>query len=277
METVRFAPSPTGWLHLGHAYAAWVAQSSAQGGQVLLRIEDIEADRVRPEYEAAIFEDLAWLGFAWDEPMVRQSERLPLYDAALSRLVDEDSVYRCFCSRRQIAAEVEAAGGAPHGLPPVYPGTCRGFSATESERRAEGGEPFAWRLDLGSALRRLGPLQWLDRTRGPQEVNAGVGDPVVARKDISASYHLSCTLDDAAMGITLVTRGEDLFASTAIHRVLQGLLALPAVEYDHHPLVGDGHGKALSKRDQSIALRSLRAEGLSPAQLLDQARAQLLR
>ena len=276
VETVRFAPSPSGWLHLGHAYAAAFARDAADGGPVLLRIEDIDSDRVRPEYVDGIFEDLLWLRIAWRKPAVYQTERLGLYQRALARLVDAGAVYRCFCSRRQIAAEVAAADGAPHGLPPLYPGTCRTLPARESAERAQTGEPFAWRLDMAHACSALGALTWVDRTKGVQHVSAEVGDPVIARKDLCASYHLSATVDDAEMGITLVTRGEDLFAATGIHRVLQALLDLPVPEYDHHPLVGDNDGHALAKRDHSVALRSLRASGLSGEDALAMATGRLL-
>lgn len=276
METVRFAPSPTGWLHLGHAYAAWFAQRGAGGGPVLLRIEDIDTQRVRPEYVDGIFEDLLWLGIAWHGPATYQTERLALYEVALARLVDAGAVYRCFCSRKQIAAEVAAADGAPHGLPPLYPGTCRTLTARESAERAQTGEPFAWRLDMARACSAMGALTWVDRTKGVQHVSAEVGDPVIARKDLCASYHLSATVDDAEQGITLVTRGEDLFPATGVHRVLQALLGLPVPEYDHHPLVGDIEGHALSKRDHSVTLRSLRASGMSGEGVLAMARGRLL-
>lgn len=276
VDTVRFAPSPTGWLHLGHAYAAGFARDAARDGPVLLRIEDIDADRVRSEYVDGILEDLAWLGIVWRRPAVFQTQRLPLYERALARLVDAGDVYRCFCSRKQIAAEVAAAGGAPHGLPPAYPGTCRALSALESAERAESGEPFAWRLDLRRSCDERGPLTWVDRTKGTQHASPDVGDPVIARKDLCASYHLSATVDDAEQGVTLVTRGEDLFPATGVHRVLQALLDLPVPEYDHHPLVGDAEGQALSKRDHSITLRSLRASGLSGEDVLALAKGRLL-
>ena len=276
VDTVRFAPSPTGWLHLGHAYAAWFAQSCAKGGRFLLRIEDIDAERVRPEYVDGIFEDLAWLGIVWEEPVVRQSGRFSLYEGALAHLVKGGAVYRCFCSRKQIAGEVEAAGAAPHGLPPIYPGTCRALASAEVAARLDRGERFAWRLDMLRACSTLPPMTWTDRTKGAQHVTADGGDPVIARKDLCASYHLSSTVDDAEQGVTLVTRGEDLFVATHVHRVLQGLLGLAVPEYDHHALVGDGQGHALSKRDHSVTLRSLRASGLSRNTVLDLARGRLL-
>jgi glutamyl-Q tRNA(Asp) synthetase len=271
MKVVRFAPSPTGWLHLGHAYAANYAQRAADGGAFLLRMEDIETDRVRQEYVAAIFEDLEWLGLKWEQPVLYQSDRQPAYAAALQSLIDEEAVYRCFCSRKEVAASVSA----PHGNAPVYNGRCRGLSPDEVSERVAQRRPFSWRLDGRKALGHLGDLNWWDRRRGIQRVG-GLGDPVIARKDIPSSYHLSCVVDDAHQGVNLVTRGDDLFESTHVHRVLQELLRLPTPEYDHHPLVGDESAQRLSKRDASIAIRAYREDGLDPSQVLELAASRLI-
>ncbi|MBS1709023.1 MAG: tRNA glutamyl-Q(34) synthetase GluQRS [Armatimonadetes bacterium] len=267
METVRFAPSPTGLLHLGHAFSAVFADQAREGGRFLLRIEDIERDRVRAEYVDAIFEDLTWLGLRWEEPVAFQSSRLDTYEAALKILIDEGHVYRCFCSRKQIAEHNQSIASAPHGPIPHYPGTCRELDPEQAAKRAALGEEFAWRLDIKRSLDLLGSVTWHDRRRGVQQV-VRVSDPILARRDIGTSYHLSSVVDDADQGVTLVTRGSDLFESTHVHRLIQGLLGLPNPEYYHHPLVGDTSGQRLSKRDKSISLRSLRASGMSPAAVL---------
>lgn len=267
METVRFAPSPTGLLHLGHAFSAVFADQVREGGRFLLRIEDIERDRVRAEYVDAIFEDLTWLGLRWEEPVAFQSSRLDTYEAALKILIDEGHVYRCFCSRKQIAEHNQSIASAPHGPIPHYPGTCRELDPEQAAKRAALGEEFAWRLDIKRSLDLLGSVTWHDRRRGVQQV-VRVSDPILARRDIGTSYHLSSVVDDADQGVTLVTRGSDLFESTHVHRLIQGLLGLPNPEYYHHPLVGDTSGQRLSKRDKSISLRSLRASGMSPAAVL---------
>jgi len=275
METVRFAPSPTGLLHLGHAYSAVFANQAREGGRLLLRIEDIERDRVRDEYVDAIFVDLTWIGLQWEKPVVYQSTRLDLYDAALQTLIHGGHVYRCFCSRKQIAEQTQSIASAPHGPIPHYPGTCRGLDPRQAAYKAAQGEEFAWRLDISRALKNLGPVTWHDRRRGVQQVEP-VSDPILARRDIGTSYHLSSVVDDADQGVTLVTRGSDLFESTHVHRIIQGLLGLPTPDYHHHPLVGDAEGHRLSKRDKSISLRSLRESGATPAEVLDQARRQLI-
>lgn len=275
VETVRFAPSPTGRLHLGHAYAAAYADEARQSGRYLLRIEDIERDRVRKAYVEGILADLDWLGLQWEEPVLFQSARSGRYDQALRRLALDHHVYPCFCSRRQVAEETERVGAAPHGPLPFYPGTCRGLPQEEVERRAAAGEEFAYRLDVGKALDRLGPVTWHDRRRGVQSVPR-VCDPIIARRDIGTSYHLSSVVDDADQGVTLVTRGSDLFESTHVHRLVQGLLGLPVPEYDHHPLVGDESGERLSKRDGSITLEDMRGRGLTPTDVLELGRARLI-
>ena len=263
----RFAPSPTGLLHLGHALAAQVAWESAQaaGGTFLVRIEDIDLTRCRPAFEEAIFEDLAWLGFSWPGPVWRQSARLPIYAAALHQLEQRGVLYPCFCTRQEIAAAVTAPQGE---AAPVYPGTCRHRSREERTRRMEEGQPWAWRLDATLAMAITGPLSWQDALAGSQQADLSVlGDVVLARKDVATSYHLSVTVDDAAQGVTLVTRGEDLFDSTHVHRVLQALLGLPVPQWHHHRLICDESGKRLAKRDAARSLASLRASGLNPAEV----------
>jgi len=260
----RFAPSPTGLLHLGHAYAAWRAWEEAQagGGRMLLRLEDIDGTRCRAHWEAGIFEDLRWLGLSWPEPVWRQSERMPFYKEALERLERLGVVYACFCTRRELSG-IEAPQG-PDG--PLYPGTCRGLSAQEQADRMGAGDPYSLRLNAAKAARLTGPLRWTDLDRGVQGCEAAaLGDVVLARKDIATSYHLAVTVDDAAQQITVVTRGEDLFASTHVHRLLQALLDLPVPVWRHHRLVCDEQGKRLAKRDDARSLQSYREAGLTPA------------
>ncbi len=265
----RFAPSPTGRLHLGHAYSALLAHRFAReaGGRFLLRVEDIDPGRTREAFVAGIEEDLAWLGLDWDGPVVRQSERLHLYAEALARLQALGLVYPCFCTRAEIAAEIAASGAAPHGPDgPVYPGTCR-----SGGRSADGS--CAWRLDMRRALERVGELRWTDTGAG--EVTARperFGDVVLARKDAPTSYHLAVTVDDAAQGITDVIRGRDLFEATDVHRLLQALLGLPTPHYHHHALLAGPDGKRLAKRHGALSLADLRAAGTDPVKL----RAELL-
>lgn len=265
----RFAPSPTGWLHLGHAYAALFAHDQARGcgGRFLVRLEDIDTARARPEYEAALFEDLAWLGLVWEQPVRRQSEHFADYRTALAQLEARGLLYPCFCTRKEIQDEIARAGQAPHGPDgALYPGTCRSRSAAERAERLAAGQPYALRLDVAEALRQTGrELFWLDRGRGRQQAAPQVfGDVVLARKDTPASYHLSVVVDDAHQGVTLVTRGEDLFEASHLHRLLQELLHLPVPEWHHHRLITDAEGRRLAKRDQARALRTLRAEGWTP-------------
>jgi glutamyl-Q tRNA(Asp) synthetase len=271
-ETVtRFAPSPTGHLHLGHAHAALFAARAARqaGGRFLLRIEDIDAPRCRPEFEEAITEDLAWLGLAWDGPAMRQSDRGEAYGAALARLEAQGLLYPCFCTRREIAAEIAAAGAAPQGPDgPLYPGTCRHLSIPERAARLAAGEVGALRLDWARAAEAAGPLSFTDRARGEIAVAPGLfGDAVIARKDIGTGYHLAVVVDDATQGVTLVTRGEDLFPATHLQRLLQALLGLPEPRYHHHGLVADETGRRLAKRDDARAIRALRAAGATPAEV----------
>jgi glutamyl-Q tRNA(Asp) synthetase len=266
VTVTRFAPSPTGWLHLGHAHSALFAWSEAkrQAGRFLLRIEDIDRARSRPEFEAAIFDDLAWLGLGWERPVRRQSEHFADYAAALARLEGGGLLYPCFCTR----AEIAAAGQAPHGLEHgAYPGTCRPLTAQDRRERIADGRAYALRLDAGEAARRTGPLSFTDRAHGRIAVDPSLlGDVVLARKDTPASYHLAVTLDDALQGVTLVTRGEDLLPATHVHRLLQALLDLPEPAYHHHPLLIDETGKRLSKRHGALAIRALREAGLTPAE-----------
>ncbi|WP_420403996.1 tRNA glutamyl-Q(34) synthetase GluQRS [Nisaea sp.] len=263
----RFAPSPTGDLHLGHAYSALFAAEAAQrgGGIFLLRIEDIDLTRCKPEYERRNIEDLRWLGLSWPEPVRRQSEHFADYQAALDRLEEMDLLYRCFLSRR----ELSEALSAPHGTPESAPtDTDKLLSADERARRAKDGTPYALRLRMARALERTGPLSWYDRNKGLQQARPELfGDVVLARREIPTSYHLSVTVDDALQGVTLVTRGEDLFQSTHIHRLLQALLGLPTPDYDHHGLLLDEEGKRLSKRALSTSIHDLRAEGLRPEEV----------
>jgi glutamyl-Q tRNA(Asp) synthetase len=267
----RFAPSPTGLIHLGHAYSVLFAQRAARegNGRFLLRIEDIDVTRCRPEFEAGILGDLAWLGLDWERPVRRQSQHIDEYGAALARLEAAGLVYPCFCTRTEIEAEVARAGAAPHGEEgPPYPGTCRHLAAAARETRIASGRPFALRLDLAKALARTGPLVWRDRARGAQAAAPErFGDVVLARKEMRTSYHLAVTLDDHVQGITLVTRGDDLFAATHIHRLLQALLGLDTPAYHHHPMLTDRSGRRLAKRDRAATLASLREAGKTPAEV----------
>lgn len=252
MIRTRFAPSPNGALHVGHAYAAVVAHDLARelGGRFMLRIEDIDGARSRPELAAQFRADLLWLGLAWDEEVV-QSTRLERYAAAGKRLKAMGLLYPCRCTRAEIAAAARATG--PDG--PLYPGTCRGKAITVAEG-------VSWRLDMAAALARTGPLQWEDRIAGPQAARPELfGDVVLLRKDAPASYHLAATLDDAEDGIGIVTRGMDLFAATHVHRLLQALLGLPVPQWRHHPLLLDAQGRKLAKRRNSPSLADRRAAG----------------
>ena len=278
-ETVisRFAPSPTGRLHLGHAFSALLAHDFARerGGRFLLRIEDIDPTRCRPEHVEGIFEDLRWLGIDWDEEVVFQSERLPLYADALDWLRVRGLSYPCFCTRAQIAAEIAASAAAPHGPDgPLYPGTCRDLSEDERITRIAAGEPHAWRLDVAKAAAQTGPLAWHDAAAGEIAATPAIhGDVVLARKDAPTSYHLAVTLDDAAQGVTDVVRGQDLFAATHVHRLLQALLGLATPRYHHHRLLVDANGERLAKRAGSPTLASMRTEGVDAAELVEKLRA----
>lgn len=271
MIVTRFAPSPTGLLHLGHAFSAFTAYQAAReaGGRFLLRIEDIDPGRCKPQYAQALMEDLRWLGLTWEEPVRFQSEHGADYAAALERLRDMGLLYPCFCTRREIGELAAPQENDDAG--PVYPGTCRGLS--EGERAALAAtRPCVWRLDMAGAIAMTGGLSWHDETRGEIAADPGrFGDVVLARKDVPTSYHLSVTVDDALQGVTLVTRGEDLFAATDVHRLLQALLGLPTPLYRHHGLLRDATGRRFAKRDKSLTLRALRQAGKTPRDVREMA------
>jgi len=265
--TTRFAPSPNGYLHLGHAFSALTAFDAARavGGRFLLRIEDIDTGRSRRELEDAIYEDLAWLGIAWETPVRRQSEHFDEYAAALARLEARGLLYPCFCTRR----EIESALTAPHGPEgAIYPGTCRARSTAEREDLVASGRPFARRLDLGAALAAAGPLAFVEADAvvpvDGAALTADIGDVVLARKDVPASYHLAVVHDDALQAVTVVIRGVDLAFATPLHRLLQALLDLPTPAYRHHRLITDAAGRRFAKRDAAVTLRSLRTRGMTP-------------
>ena len=273
----RFAPSPTGYLHLGHVRSALQGWRAARqvGGRFLLRIEDIDPTRCRPEYRAAIGEDLRALGLDWNGPVRVQSEHLPEYRLVLNSLARRGLLYPCFCTRAEIAREIAHSGAAPHPGEagpegPAYPGTCRRLDPAERARRLSAGEPHALRLDMPAALATLdGPLSYAEQGHGRVRCDpARFGDAVLARKDAPASYHLCVTHDDALQGVTLVTRGEDLRAATDIHRLLQALMGWPEPRYAHHPLLLGPDGKRLAKRDGAKPVRQLLREGLSPREIL---------
>lgn len=273
----RFAPSPTGLLHVGHAWSALMAMDAARasGGAFRLRIEDIDGARSREEHVEGIVRDLRWLGVEWDGPVVRQSERLAHYATALERLKAMGLAYPCFCTRADIAAEIAASASAPHGADgPLYPGTCRRLGEAERAGRMEA-EAHAWRIDMARAVDLAGDgLAWLDLDAGIVEARPrAAGDVVLARKDAPTSYHLAATVDDAAMGISLVLRGADLGGATHIHRLLQHLLKLTTPLYRHHPLLIGPDGKRLAKRTGGISLVELREAGVDPARLAADLRA----
>ena len=277
----RFAPSPNGHLHLGHALSALLNfdMARAAGGRLLLRMEDIDAARCRPEYEAAIYEDLAWLGLEWEQPVRRQSEHLADYRRALTKLADMRMTFPSFESRAELARMVgdrdvrERWPRDPDGVP-VYPGAGRQMNEAERETRIAGGEPYAIRLDIEKAMEWSGPLSWQETGAGPLSETGTVladpaawGDVIVGRKETPTSYHLSVVIDDALQGITHVVRGQDLFWSTSVHRTLQELLGLPAPVYRHHRLVLDADGRKLAKSTQATGLRELRAQGATPEEI----------
>lgn len=268
----RFAPSPTGFLHLGHAMSALIAWRRAReaGGRFLLRLEDIDAARCRPDYAAAILEDLAWLGLDWDGAVRVQSAHMGEYRAALDALAARGLLYPCFCTRAAIAREIAAIGHAPHGADgPLYPGTCRRRSADERAARIARGEAYALRLDTAAAMAMTGPLAAEEEGEGIFWIDPATlfGDVVLARKDTPASYHLCVTHDDAVQGVTLVTRGLDLKPATHLHRLLQALMSWPVPRWRHHALLTGADGKRLAKRDAALALRALRAAGRSAAEV----------
>jgi glutamyl-Q tRNA(Asp) synthetase len=272
----RFAPSPNGYLHLGHALSALrnAEMARAAGGRLLLRVEDIDATRCRPEYEAAIYEDLAWLGIEWAPPVRRQSEHFVAYRAALARLEALGLIYPSFESRAEIArlvAEREAIHGIwprdPDGAP-LYPGDAKSLSPSDRARRMQAGEPYALRLDMRAAILRAGPLTWTETGNGPAGETGAIaanpaiwGDVILARKETPTSYHLAVVVDDGVQGVTDVVRGSDLFHATGVHRLLQALLGLPQPAYHHHRLILDADGRKLAKSTAATGLRDLRARG----------------
>jgi glutamyl-Q tRNA(Asp) synthetase len=275
--TTRFAPSPTGFLHVGHAYSALIAWRRARdaGGRFLLRLEDIDPGRCRVEFAQAILEDLAWLGLDWDGPVRVQSEHLTEYQSVLDALSRRGLLYPCFCTRADIQREVAAAAHAPHGPDGAlrYPGTCRALSADERAARLAAGMPHALRLDMHRALAEVSEvLTFEEEGEGAIVCDpAQFGDVVLARKDAPASYHLCVTHDDAVQGVTLVTRGIDLKPATHLHRLLQALMGWPAPRYAHHPLLTDASGRRLAKRDKAATLRDLRAQGVTPEEVRSRA------
>ena len=277
----RFAPSPNGYLHLGHAYSALLNFDLARqrGGKFLLRIEDIDATRCRPEYETAIYEDLAWLGIVWETPVRRQSEHFAAYREAIERPSTRDLIYPSFESRAEIARLVEAREKDapwprdPDGAP-LYPGTAKSLPQAERQRLMASGAPFALRLDMEAAIARAGRLSWTEQGAGPAGESGEVaarpeawGDVILARRETPTSYHLSVVIDDALQGVTDVVRGEDLFWSTSVHRLLQRLLHVPQPVYRHHRLIREEAGEKLSKSTRATGLRELRAAGASPADI----------
>jgi glutamyl-Q tRNA(Asp) synthetase len=277
----RFAPSPNGYLHLGHAFSAVLNSDLARetGGRFLLRIEDIDPTRCRSEFEDAIDDDLAWLGLCWEKPVRRQSEHFTEYRAALEKLMALGLVYPAFESRAEIArltAEQEKRAPWPRDPDgaPLYPGTARVLSSEERTRLTQSGAPYALRLDMAAACACAGQLNWVERGEGPQGETGTVaanpaawGDVIIARKETPTSYHLAVVVDDALQGVTEVVRGQDLFWSTSVHRLLQQLLGLPQPAYRHHRLVRDAAGQKLSKSTDATGLRELRAAGVTPAEI----------
>ena len=275
MIVTRFAPSPTGYLHLGHAFAALTAAQA--GERFLLRIEDIDTTRCREEFVAAIFEDLGWLGLEWVLPVLRQSSRFEAYRVALDLLAGRGLTYPCFCTRKEIADEIARAADAPHGPEgALYPGTCRHLSQIERLERRASGAAYALRLDVARAARAAGALTFIEQGKGPAGEHGIIavqpelfGDIVLARKETPASYHLAVVVDDAFQDVMLVTRGNDLFAATHVQSLLQALLGLPAPYYSHHQLILDENGKKFSKRDQAVTLRAMREAGTTPGDILN--------
>jgi glutamyl-Q tRNA(Asp) synthetase len=277
----RFAPSPNGYLHLGHAYSALLNFDSAHrsGGRFLLRIEDIDATRCKPEFETAIYQDLGWLGLSWETPVRRQSEHLAFYREAVEELSAQGLLYPAFESRAEIAklvAQRQAAGAWPRDPDgaPLYPGTAKSLAPDERRRLAERGAPYALRLDMAAARARAGDLTWTEHGEGPDGAAGRVaarpeawGDVILARKEMPTSYHLSVVIDDALQGVTDVVRGQDLFHATSVHRLLQQLLGLPRPFYRHHRLLTNDSGQKLSKSTDATGLRELRAAGATPADI----------
>lgn len=274
MSVFRFAPSPNGYLHLGHALSALLNadMAKAAGGRLLLRIEDIDASRCRPEFETAIYEDLAWLGLNWEQPVRRQSGHFDEYRAALTRLDAMGLIYPSFESRAEIAALVAAHEAQspwprdPDGAP-LYPGDAKALAPAERARLIASGAPYALRLDMVAAVQRIGPLTWLEGGSEQAADPTAWGDVILARKDSPGSYHLAVVVDDAAQGVTDVVRGNDLFHATSVHRMLQSLLGLASPRYHHHRLILGADGRKLSKSTQATALRERRAQGATPSDI----------
>ena len=277
----RFAPSPNGYLHLGHAFSALLNfdMARSRGGRFLLRIEDIDATRCRPEFEAAIYEDLAWLGIVWETPVRRQSEHFGDYRDAIDKLSAQGLIYPAFESRAEIArlvAQRETDGPWPRDPDgaPLYPGAAKSLSSAERQRLVESGAPFALRLDMAAARAHAGALSWAEQGEGPAGETGRVaarpqawGDVILARKEAPTSYHLSVVIDDALQGVTDVVRGQDLFWSTSVHRLLQNLLGMPEPAYRHHRLLPDDSGQKLSKSTRATGLRELREDGVTPSDI----------
>jgi len=277
----RFAPSPNGYLHLGHAFSALLNFDLAResGGELLLRIEDIDATRCKPEFEQAIYQDLGWLGLIWTQPVRRQSAHLTDYRQALEKLIALGLVYPAFESRAEIARLIRLKGAEapwprdPDGAP-LYPGTARALLSEERTRLLQSGAPYALRLDMAAACARVGEANWVEHGEGPDGETGTVtadpaawGDVIIARKETPTSYHLAVVVDDAQQGVTEVVRGQDLFWSTSVHRLLQQLLGLPQPAYRHHRLIRDAAGQKLSKSTEATGLRELRAAGMTPAEI----------
>ena len=271
----RFAPSPTGELHLGSAYSAWTGWHRAReaGGSFLVRVEDIDIRRCKREYETAMLADLRWLGFDWDGDVRRQSDHFADYGKVLDQLDRRGLIYPCFCSRADIEREIAASANAPHGPDgPLYPGTCRHLSSAERRDRLAMGREHCLRLDAGRAGKEAGPYHFVDDTLGRVEGQPMLmGDFVIARKDTPTSYHLSVTVDDHLQGVTLVTRGVDVLPSTHVHGLLQRLLGYDTPRYAHHKLLTDASGRRFAKRDRDMTIRALRESGMTPQQVIDRA------
>jgi glutamyl-Q tRNA(Asp) synthetase len=270
MIITRFAPSPTGLLHLGHAYSALLVDAVVGSGDIfLLRIEDIDQGRCRPEYESAILEDLHWLDIQWQNPLRRQSEHMADYTEALDRLQGDGVLYPCFCSRKEMAEERARLGISSQGPDgPIYPGSCRNLDPGKESEFIEQKKPFALRLDMQEATARVGSLTWVDADKGEILATPEIfGDVVLARKETPTSYHLSATLDDHIQGVNLIIRGQDLFHATHIHRLLQKLLGLKTPRYHHHHLLLDDNGQKFAKREKSLTLQELRMGGVTPEQI----------
>ena len=274
----RFAPSPTGELHLGSAYSAWEGWHRAReaGGRFLVRIEDIDIRRCRREHEHSMLEDLRWLGFQWDGEIRRQSEHFADYGKVLDQLDQRDLIYPCFCSRAAIEREVAASANAPHGPDgPLYPGICRHLSPQERRERIAAGQKICMRLDSERAAQQAGPYHFCDETHGRIEGQPLLlGDFVIARKDTPTSYHLSVTVDDHLQGGTLVTRGDDVLPSTHVHVLLQQLLGYGTPQYAHHKLLRDRSGRRFAKRDRDLTIRAMREQGMTAQQVIERALAE---